>query len=70
MYELDYGGESHEFFFALGDDGWSSGAWSSDAQVLYCRTEEQQLSHLIVIGGTHVAWQGQSLLNAAAIHIF
>ncbi len=64
VYELDYGGQNHEFFFALGDDGWSSGAWSSDAQVLYCRTEEQQLSHLIVIGGTHVAWQGQSLLKA------
>jgi Heparinase II/III-like protein/Heparinase II/III N-terminus len=64
VYVLDHDGTAHEFFFALGDESWSSGPWSSDAQVLYCCTEEQQLNHLIVIGGTHVAWQGQPLLKA------
>jgi hypothetical protein len=32
--------------------------------VLYCRIEKEKLSHLIVIGGTYVAWQGQPLLKA------
>ncbi len=65
VYELDYHDESHGFFFALGDEAWSFGPWSSDAQVLYCRIEKENLGHLIVIGGTFVAWQGQPLLKAA-----
>jgi hypothetical protein len=65
VYELDYHDESHGFFFALGDEAWSFGPWSSDARVLYCRIEKENLAHLIVIGGTFVAWQGQSLLKAA-----
>jgi hypothetical protein len=64
VYKLDYHSESHEFFFALGDEGWSSGPWSSDARVLYCRSGNDRLAHLVAIGGTHVDWQGQSLLNA------
>jgi hypothetical protein len=65
VYELDYHDESHGFFFALGDEAWSFGPWSSDARVLYCRIEKEKLAHLIVIGGTYVEWQGQSLLKAA-----
>jgi hypothetical protein len=72
VYELDdhqnddhQNNESHGFFFALGEQAWSSGAWSSDAQVLYCRVEKEKLAHLIVIGGTHAAWRGQPLLKAA-----
>jgi len=70
IYELDHDGENHAFFFALGDDTWSSGPWSSDARVLYCRSEEQRLTHLIVIGGTHVAWQGQPLLKVVGPSTF
>jgi hypothetical protein len=65
VYELDYHDESHGFFFALGNEAWSFGPWSSDARVLYCRIEKEKLAHLIVIGGTFVAWQGQPLLKAA-----
>jgi hypothetical protein len=65
VYELDYHDESHGFFFALGDEAWSFGPWSSDARVLYCRIEKEKLAHLVVIGGTYVAWQGQPLLKAA-----
>ena len=64
VYELDYHDESQGFFFALGDEAWSFGPWSSDARVLYCRIEKEKLAHLIVIGGTYVAWQGQPLLKA------
>jgi hypothetical protein len=76
VYELDYhhndndgrdksGDESHGFFFAVGDKAWSFGPWSSDARVLYCRIEKEKLAHLVVIGGTYVAWQGKPLLKAA-----
>jgi len=70
VYELDYHDESHGFFFALGDDAWSFGPWSSDSRVFYCRIEKDKLSHLVVIGGTYVAWQGQPLLKAAGPSAF
>ncbi len=65
-YELDYPHVSHGFFFALGDETWTSGPWSSDAQVLYCRIEENKLVHLVAIGGSHLNWQGQPVLTMAA----
>lgn len=65
VYELDYDGQSHGFFFALGEGAWSFGPWASDARVLYCRIDKERLAQLIVIGGTHVAWQEQPLLKAA-----
>jgi hypothetical protein len=65
VYELAYHDASHGFFFARGNDPWSFGPWSSDAQVLYCRIEEEKLEHLVVIGGTQVLWQGEPLLKSA-----
>jgi hypothetical protein len=32
--------------------------------MLYCRIENEKLAHLVVIGGTQVAWQGQDLVSA------
>jgi Heparinase II/III-like protein/Heparinase II/III N-terminus len=64
-YELDYPHETHGFFFALGDKTWTSGSWSSDARVLYCRTKEKKLVHLVAIGGSHLNWQGQPVLTMA-----
>jgi hypothetical protein len=61
-YELDLDDGSHSFLFSRGDEAWSFGPWSSDAQVLYFRTEEEKPAQLVVIGGTRVAWQGQPLL--------
>jgi hypothetical protein len=72
VYELDYhqNDESQGFFFALGDEAWSFGPWSSDARGLYCHIEKEKLAHLVVIGGTYVAWQGQPLLKAARSSAF
>jgi hypothetical protein len=64
VYELNYHDENHGFFFALGGEAWSFGPWSSDAQVLYCRIQDEKIVHMVVIGGTRVAWQGQALLKA------
>ena len=63
LYQLDYHDGSHGFYFARSESEWSSGPWSSDAQALYCRLENEKLEHLIVIGGGNVAWQGQALLK-------
>jgi hypothetical protein len=63
-YELHQGEQLHEFFFAADRQPWSSGAWSSDAELLYCRTEREKLTHLIVIGGSSVTRQEQALLKA------
>jgi hypothetical protein len=70
VYELDSPDESHGFFFALGDEAWSFGPWSSDARMLYCLIEKEKLAHLVVIGGTHVAWQGEPLLKSAEASAF
>jgi hypothetical protein len=64
VYQLDYHDRRQGFFFALSDKAWSSGPWSSDARLLYCRIEKEKLVHLILIGGTQAAWQGQPLLRA------
>ena len=70
VYKLDYHDENQGIFFALGDQGWSFGPWSSDARVLYCQIEEEKLAHLVVIGATHVTWQGQPLLKATGPSAF
>jgi hypothetical protein len=68
VYELHEGNQSHEFFFphnhAHDNQSWSSGPWSTNADLLYCRVEEEKLVQLIVVGGNLVAWQGRPLLNA------
>jgi hypothetical protein len=72
VYELDYHGKSHAFFFALGNanQSWSFGPWSSDARLLYCRIANERLEQLVVIAATHVAWQGQPLLQSAPFEFF
>jgi hypothetical protein len=64
VYELIDRGQNQGFCFALDKRPWSFGPWSSDAEVLYCRIEGEHLVHLVVIGGTSVAWQGRPLLKA------
>jgi hypothetical protein len=67
VYELrDRNRESdneHKFCFALGDH-WNFGSWSSDARVLYYRTENEKLEHLVAIGGSNLAWEGKQLLQS------
>jgi len=64
VYELTDRYQNQGFCFALDKRPWSFGPWSSDAEVLYCRIEGEHLVHLVVIGGTSVAWQGRPLLKA------
>ena len=64
-YELTSRDEDHKFFFALGDEVWTADGWSSDARLLFCRIQKQNLAHLIVIGGTRVEWRGKPLMTMA-----
>ena len=64
VYELQDADEVHGFFFARSKQAWSFGPWSSDAELLYCRIQNEKLVQLIVIGGSSVKWQGQLLLSA------
>ena len=64
VYELRDDSDHHTFFFARDKQPWSSGPWSSDAEVFYCRIENEKLAHLIVIGGSSATWRGEPLLNA------
>jgi hypothetical protein len=70
VYELVQQDANHGFCFALDKRPWNFGPWFSDAEFLYCRIQEEKLVHLIVIGGTYVAWQGQQLLKAAGPSAF
>lgn len=64
VYELRDQDQSHELFFARSKQTWSAGPWSSDAEMMYCRNNDQRLTQLIVIGGSRVAWEGQEMLDA------
>ncbi|PYX29072.1 MAG: hypothetical protein DMG80_15260 [Acidobacteria bacterium] len=64
VYELVDADTNHGFCFALDKRPWNFGPWFSDAEFLYCRIEAEKLVHLIVVGGTYVAWQSQELIKA------
>ena len=64
VYELHVEAGHHAFFFARGKQPWTSGPWSSDAEMLYCRIENGRLAQMVAIGGSSVAWRGATLLNA------
>ena len=66
VYELADGSTIQGFCFALDKRPWDFGPWFSDAEFLYYRTEQQRLVHLIMVGGTSISWQKQSLLKTAA----
>ena len=70
LYEVRIGAASHQFVYARGsqprvNQPWTFGPWSSDAELLYCRTANEKLVQLIVIGATSLSWQGRSLLPSA-----
>jgi uncharacterized heparinase superfamily protein len=64
VYELVEQDVNHGFCFARDKRPWNFGPWFSDAEFLYCRIQEDKLAHMVVVGGTYVAWQNQELLKA------
>lgn len=85
VYELHEGNRSHEFFFPRDNRGgsiqaagnrslvppaWNCGPWSANAELLYCRIEEEKLVQLIVVGGNMLECEGQPLLNAQGAYEF
>lgn len=63
VYRYTCDATTHVFFFGSSGGSWISGAWSSDAAVLYCRQLEGRIVHLVSIGGRFVNYAGRELLK-------
>jgi hypothetical protein len=61
---------NHTFCFALDKRTWNFGPWFSDAEFLYCRVQGERLTHLVMVDGTYVAWQGRELVKASGPSAF
>ena len=55
-------GSSHYFYFCGNGTNWAHGAWTSDAEFLYCRFENGSLVHLVLTGATRLGWQANFVL--------
>ena len=55
--------EMHFFFFGAPGQTWELGAWSSDAQVLYCGIAEDQVRHWVMCGGSFADVVGQRAIE-------
>jgi hypothetical protein len=63
-YRYGDGHVSHDMIFgASSSKAWSSGPWTSDAKVLYCRVRDRRVQHLIFCEGTFLQFQGESVLS-------
>ena len=63
-YQLQSAQMIHSFFFAERENPWRAGPWASDAEFLYCRTEGQILTHLVLLSGSYVRFQDSPVLQA------
>jgi hypothetical protein len=57
------GATAHYIFFSEGTGNWSCGAWSSDAQLLYCRLEEGRIAQIALASGSFAKWQETLLVR-------
>jgi hypothetical protein len=69
-YEFHRADGTHRFAFALGAEAWTSGPFTSDVRVLYCRIQKDKLAQLVAIGGTYLHWHDQPLLESRGASAF
>lgn len=62
-YRYQTGVASEFFFFAAGGTAWSSGDWSSDAELLYCKVTGDAFGHVIMVNGSFAEWRGKKFLS-------
>ena len=65
VYELRMGDEVHTFVFGESKHLWSFGPWTTDAELLYTRTVNDELAQLIIVGAGAVEWQEHALLQSS-----
>src|SRR5579871_3244417 len=53
-------------FFHDAQRPWTSGVWSSDAKVLYCKLENGRVAQVIMISGSFVDLQGKRMISHAS----
>jgi hypothetical protein len=62
-YRYETARTTHYVFFSEGNGIWSCGAWSSDAQLLYCRLEDGRLAGMAVVAGSFAKWQERPMFS-------
>jgi hypothetical protein len=60
-YRYDGLGQSHLMVFAGEKQNWSFGPWTSDARFIYCRLEDNYVTHFILCDGSLVKLKEQSV---------
>lgn len=62
-YRYQTGGISELLFFAQPHSRWKCGSWAGDSQFLYCKLQGDCLTHIVMIRGSFIEWQGKSLIR-------
>jgi hypothetical protein len=52
-----------EFIFSRAKQSWAFDNWNSDAEFLYCRSEKSRPKLLVMIQGSFVKWQKETLFS-------
>ena len=55
--------ETHLIFCPESPESWTSGQWSSDARLFYCRIEGAQMREMALVGGSFAKWQDKVLVS-------
>jgi len=62
-YRYETATEEHLFMFAQGMETWSLAEWTSDAEFLYSRSKQGQLTYIIMVAGSSLIRSGTSLVS-------
>lgn len=62
-YSYQVGETSELLFFAQPYRKWICGPWASDAQFLYCKLQDNYVTHVVMIRGTFAEWQSNRFLD-------
>jgi hypothetical protein len=54
---------SELLFFAQPYVRWVCGSWSADSQLLYCKSNHDSLTQIVMIRGTFAEWQGKRFID-------
>jgi hypothetical protein len=59
--------QTMEFLFlAQANAPWTCGLWASDAELLYCKLERDQFTHVIMVSGSFGEWRSQRFVSHPA----
>lgn len=62
-YRYQTGETTELFFFAQAYTRWICGPWTGDAEFLYCKVQQECVTHTVMIRGTVAEWQGKRFIH-------